>query len=554
MNDILSCFPNGFTPREQQKEIIKEIEEYEKSYDKIILCMPTGSGKSPVAYALGKYFNPAFILTSTKHLQDQYKSSFPTVPLIKGKNNFKCEYLINIKKPENTGLDAFVADDNLTDSLAVFKRDKLTCDYGPCTKKQGNVDEICEFKEGGCDYYIQRNIGMSSSLAILNYALYFQLMMSPHPIPGIERECIIYDEAHELEDQILNFVSLGISKKHMDDTEFFIRETEVKNIDDVKELVDLMSRRYSRILSDIDMGINPKKLSYPKIEKMFEKYRFIYGEMDTNMDNFVYTAEFELGYLKKLDINPLDISRYTKNFFTPQKQFFMSATIDKDNFTSLLGLDASEIKLLEIKESPFLLSHRPVIFSNIRELSRDSTPEDNTSILSEIESIMRKHNNQRGLILSSNKTRCKFIINNISPDLKLRLVEGHSNNDDGTTVNHSMKLHASKRNGVLVSSSMWQGIDLKGDLGEFCILEKCPFPNLGDKRIHKKAHQNWNWYTYKTIIRILQGMGRCVREETDIATVYCLDTQIDNKLKNNCSMIPQSFHDMLFSDMRKERK
>jgi len=557
LTKILDYFPKGFTPRPQQTEILKRIAEMENSYEKIILCMPTGSGKSPIAYALGKYYDSSFVLTATKNLQDQYKQSFPDVAVIKGKNNFKCDYLIDIKSTDetsndtsnnaSTGLDEFL--DSPRHSLQHYTKNHLTCDLGPCTKKEGNADETCRYKTSGtCDYYSQRDYGLSEDLAILNYPLYFQLRMLPVPLVGMFRKCIIYDEAHELEDQILNFVSIEIGKKILENISFFIKKNEINDIDDIADILDSIRRRCSGILRDMENGVyHNKLLQYKPLQKFYDKCSFVYGELLSYKENFVFSIHFDNDdNFVKLKITPLDISRYAKKFFTSPKQFFMSATIDKKYFSKLLGFDESDMAFLEIKKSPFPLPNRKVIFSNIREISsKHSTFEDHLAMVHEIENIMNHHNDQKGLILTSSKERCNFIVNNIEENLKYRIIEGHSKNQDGTTIVQSMKRHYTSENTVLLSSSMWEGVDLKDDLARFCILEKCPFPFLGDVRIKKKTTQDKSWYSYKTLTKILQGMGRCVRAENDYSTLYSLDKKIEIVLQRNYSMIPESYRDML---------
>lgn len=549
-NSLLDCFPKGFTPRSQQKEVLEAIEEAEKSYDKIILCMPTGSGKSPIAYALGSCYGPSFVLTGTKSLQDQYKESFPHIPVIKGKNNFKCDYLLNNLTSKNTGFDEFLFPDNnhipLIKSIQHYREKKLTCDYGPCTAELGNKDKICSYKTDGlCDYYSQRDDGLASDMAILNYALYFTFKTIPFELPGMYRNTIIYDEAHTLEDQVLKFISFSISKKQLDQINIFYKSDEIKNIDDVIQVLDALSNRCAKMLRD--MQSNQQEESAP-LKKFRDKCVFLYNEISENPENFVYEIELDGEFVKKIKLQPINIAKYTKKFFTAPKQFFMSATIDRVNFAKTMGFDYRDMILLEIEESPFELQNRKVVFSNTREISSSKSTfnEDNLAMVKEIENIMNKHSNERGLILTSSKKRCEFIFNNLPRELSSRIIEGHAVNSDKTTIQQSLEKHAKIPNSVLISSSMWEGVDLKDDLARFSILEKCPYPYLGDERIKKKSKQDYNWYSYNTLTKILQGMGRCVRNENDYATVYSLDEKIEIILKRHKSMVPTSYHDMIY--------
>ena len=99
-----------------------------------------------------------------------------------------------------------------------------------------------------------------------------------------------------------------------------------------------------------------------------------------------------------------------------------------------------------------------------------------------------------------------------------------------------LKKHmTSKAPTVLLSPSMAEGVDLKGDLSKFQILCKVPFPYLGDK-VTKKKMSKWNWwYDTQTVRTIIQSVGRSIRSEKDTAVTYILDDdwrRLKSKSKN----------------------
>ena len=51
-------------------------EKIKSGFKKIVICAPTGSGKSPIAATLAKAFESSFIVTASKSLQDQYQNDF----------------------------------------------------------------------------------------------------------------------------------------------------------------------------------------------------------------------------------------------------------------------------------------------------------------------------------------------------------------------------------------------------------------------------------------------------------------------------------------------
>ncbi|RNJ80735.1 MAG: helicase, partial [Nitrosopumilus sp. B06] len=96
---LLSGFPEWYSPREIQKELISEIESKLKSgYTKIILCAPTGVGKSLIGTTFARHFERSFTITASKHLQDQYIRDIPILKPVKGKTNFACLKIMSSEK------------------------------------------------------------------------------------------------------------------------------------------------------------------------------------------------------------------------------------------------------------------------------------------------------------------------------------------------------------------------------------------------------------------------------------------------------------------------
>ena len=86
---LLDSFPFR-TLRPAQKEVLEQVEAAVLQPKRfIILEAPVGFGKSAVAAALCRHLGSAYLLTSTKQLQDQYSSDF-RFPVVTGKSNFTC--------------------------------------------------------------------------------------------------------------------------------------------------------------------------------------------------------------------------------------------------------------------------------------------------------------------------------------------------------------------------------------------------------------------------------------------------------------------------------
>ncbi len=101
---------------------------------------------------------------------------------------------------------------------------------------------------------------------------------------------------------------------------------------------------------------------------------------------------------------------------------------------------------------------------------------------------------------------------------------------------------------VLISPSLWVGIDLKDDLSRFQIVAKTPYLSLSDKRIRVKMESNHTWYRYETLMKLLQGFGRSIRHKDDNAITYVLDSTAEQLIKSMKNYVPKSYYDILGLD------
>jgi len=94
---------------------------------------------------------------------------------------------------------------------------------------------------------------------------------------------------------------------------------------------------------------------------------------------------------------------------------------------------------------------------------------------------------------------------------------------------------------VLLSPSMMEGVDLADDASRFQILCKVPYPYLGDAVVKKRMNKNKLWYPYSTAKSIVQSLGRSIRNDTDYAVSYIVDSDWENFYSKNSSMLPEEF-------------
>ncbi len=555
MTTVLEHFPEEYKPREIQKEILQGIEQKIKSgYKTIILSAPTGVGKSLIAATLARYYGSSFIVTASKQLQDQYSKDLKFLMPVKGKSNFAC-----LKLMEKEGLAK-------SDLRGALQRG-LTCEKGLCEEtfmKNGKkVRESCAFKpklgepeditKDLCHYYEQKYKALTSAHSIWNYASYFQLMKYGRKVYSeyVSNPIAIFDEAHKVEDQIIQFIGIDIYNVYLTECGLDAKHYDLNEIDMIVQLLDDLARAYSKQILELQESKsfmkNPDYVLLAKLDSRYEKMANAHAEIFSNKNNFVVNDPFkdERGNFRSVSIKPLDISRYVKTFFDIDHQIFMSATIDKDSFCENAGLEPSKVGFVDTPRSPFTADKRRINFLNTRKLSYSSSRDDELAVIKKIDEIMSDHKDERGLILTSSEKRCTDIRNSLSDNNRKRIRICHSRNENGMTQDEILQEHSLDENGVLLSSSLWEGVDLKDDLSRFQIIAKVPYPNLSEKRTKIKMQKFPLWYKSQTLTKLLQGFGRSIRNEQDWAVTYVLDSAASDLLLQSKSAIPKSFQDVL---------
>ena len=579
---LLKKFPNQFVPRDIQKEILAQIETAINSgFKKIVLCAPTGVGKSLVGATVSSYFDSSFTVTASKHLQDQYIRDIPFLKPVKGKQNFPCLKLMESEKVNDDrvamkhglscdrGLcrEKVIKNDKDTDQKNNTKDDKDT-DQKNNTNDGEEVFEVCKFKPTikqveantqdatSCHYYMQKYDALTSKHSLWNYHAFFTIMKFNHKLfeEYLDRRVTIFDEAHKIEDQIIQFVGFDIYSSQVDECNINSERYDLADLDSVTELIDAMTYSYAKKIKDIktseEYKANPDYTMITNLEHRHDRSAQAKIDIKSNKNNFVVNDPLKdfNGNFRILSVKPIDVSKFTASFFTTDYQVFMSATIDKSGFCENMGLRPDDVAFVDTPKSPFPIEHRTVDLLNIRRLSYGSTEEDELEVIKTIDRIMDEHQNERGLILTSSIPRCQKILRHLSPKNTRRIRLCHSKNKDGKTQDEVISEHATDPTGVLLSSSLWEGVDLKDDLSRFQIIAKVPYPNYTEKRTKAKMAKFPRWYTSQTLTKILQGFGRSIRSNDDWAKTYVLDTAINNVFFKGQQMIPKAYHDVLGMD------
>lgn len=556
-------FPNI---REKQKSVLAEMEAAIKSgYKYIFLEAPTGFGKTPVAITLARYLGSSHICTATKDLQSQYRRDFPFVFEVKGRSNFPC-----IVK-EDMGLDE-------------------SCDYGPCVKddsydctyktrlmdykvegkgtghellridpfaerkyvdKLRSQSKIVELEWKPCHYYHQKWIGVNASHTVYNYRYFLSDIFYAGSTQ--KRNLLVLDEAHQLESEVGDFRSFTIHRNSLRLLKMQMPERNVEQIEtwtqfcvELRERLFDFAEKAESIIERSNQRLSVEAYTEKNLIDALEREKSlaaVIDDMKANKKNWIVSGiqrDQSTNQLVRVTLTPLDISSYFDSILDKGSvSLFMSATIlSKDYLCKTAGLDPEKVKFIRVQESDFPVRNRQIHMMNIAWLSAKTMSESLPKVAKAVDNIMSTHRSEKGIIHTTSYMQLQFIKEHLSKENQGRLIETGSGVDRTEVLE---KHYSSKKPTVLISPSLHLGVDLKDDLSRFQIVVKVPYPDLTDKKIAAMKDRDQKWYTWNTVLRLVQAYGRSVRSKDDYATTYVLDSSISYLLKNAQDIVPKWF-------------
>ena len=567
---ILTHFPFPAI-RDRQKSVLLEIESALKSgYKQIFLEAPTGFGKTPVAIALARYLGSSHICTATKDLQTQYRRDFPFIVDVRGRGNFAC-----IVK-EDMGLVE-------------------SCDYGPCVKDDGydcayktrlmdyrvegegtahelvKIDpfaerryvdnlkassKLVELRWRPCHYFHQKWVGAKASHTVYNYRYFLSDIF--YAGTSQKKNLLVLDEAHQLESEVGDFRSFTINRNYL--RHLKIQMPDDKNAEDIGVWIEFCGEYRERLLDFIEQAerIIERSNQRVSVEPFTEKNLIESMEREKNLGTLIddmkaSEKESEKNWivsnvqrdplsnqLIKVTLIPLKLSEYFETILDKGSvSLFMSATIlSKDYLCKTAGLESEKVKFIRVQESDFPIKNRPIRMMDIAWLNAKTMAEKMPDITKAVDNIMKIHKDAKGIIHTTSYSQLQLIRDGISKENASRLIETGAGIDRSEVLE---KHYTSKKPTVLISPSLHQGVDLKDDFSRFQIIVKVPYPDLTDKRIAEMKRRDPNWYTWNTVLRLVQAYGRSVRSKDDYATTYVLDSSISFLLKNAGDIVPKWF-------------
>lgn len=533
---LLNNFPSEYKPNEAQEYILSELSKaLESDHKYIIIQAPTASGKSMISKTLAnmsnepedeycrlvqndKILHPGVgyepsehpywgcaILTSTKSLQDQYGNLFADGSVAKGKVNYPCDI-----------------------------SDELNCQHGYCMISPNQKDKC--YKECRCPYMNALKSALVNKCAFYSYSMYGCLNSKIK-----RRQFVVCDEASELENEIVSEYSASFNLEYLKKVVGIFPPTpsSIQNKTEWWVWLQNISALATSIMSNLTHEAQKnKKLPKAKYTQM-RQLTDLLTMLNTITDSWDMTEYIIQRTETGIEFKPYQVNQLAGSFFNhAERVILMSATIvDVKRFAATLGIN--EYYYID---APCTLDAKkaPILCSNDTWLSYKTKDQVLPKIMSKVQKVCDTFSTKKGLIHTHSMEILRYVKKNINDNDRCIYRE------DGVVNESVLKAHSeSDKPTIMVSPSMTHGIDLKGELGEFQIIMKAPYPPLGDARVKKKFEADKQWYTNCMLSTLIQAAGRCNRVKSDESVTFIMDTNAVEAIKRNKNILPKYFLDRI---------
>ena len=558
----LRTYGREFSFRSQQKEVILDIVKafFEGNCNLYLLDAPTGSGKSIIAMTVAGFLTEfkmrGYILASDLMLQNQYEKDLFRYRLewgsIKGVDNYTC--IVNSEK--------FSMGECRIKNVSYEESETLPC-----------------FND--CGYLYSRKKAIKAPVSILNYSYWLiqrnyvegKMQESGRGVPFPIRDFTLCDEAHKVAEIVQNHFSPRIDDKTFDKLDK-LRQVLVSNniayirYNTAKIRLVLNSLRkekdpdklyfhlkeFELILSDfVKAGLKLKEYTaskYPKEVVVPKEWRYYLGLSDWAKDCHCKFEDYnhiisQVGLDKMIKndqgeqvmFNCLDESYMMDRHFHSQAGFklLMTATMG-DPATFLKNIGATDARYFKM-DSHFDYDKSPIYFYPKRRMSMSQKEKNMPWLQRKVDDILKNHPDDNGIIHTGSYENSMKIFESLSEENRKRVLIYQNSQEKETVLSQFFE----NKNLILMGPSILEGLDLAAEKSRFQIFVKVPFPSLGDKFVSAKMNYQPDWYDWKTVISVLQGVGRSVRSENDWAVTYFLDGCLTDLLRRRRSSFPTEF-------------
>ena len=369
-------------------------------------------------------------------------------------------------------------------------------------------------------YEQAKNEFVESLIGVTNYAYFLHARHLP------ERQLLVLDEAHNIERALLDMVGFRITPQTclatgIDVPPWF-------GIHDHKQIVDWLG---AAVLPALRKHVTRCRQSSVRREweDLAERVR---GHMDMEDRSQWLAWSDDEG---ALTVKPLSVTTQARDLFARARfVVILSATIfDFPTFRRVLGMPDEALTFSA--PSDFPLRNRPIIYRPAGDMAAKAINHTIPHLCTEIERILSEFSRSKGVIHTHSYAVNRCVSKHLAAKYGYRIVT-HGQNPKHRE--QAIRRHCARDEpSVLVSPSLAEGVDLKGDLARFQVVCKVPYPRL-DSYTRARCVRDRAWYELQTAWALVQMIGRAVRSETDSATTFVLDSQFEKFVVRNEAILP----------------
>lgn len=535
--DISNYFPYPVPRKEQVQAIEAALEAFLKNDKKFfILEAGTGVGKSAIGLTIARILNSqlshseefgrgSYFLTTQKVLQEQYENDF-------GRPNGN---MVSVYSSKNYQCEFHKKNDCRTSQQMLRTEEKSSRFFKKCTSD--------------CLYKREKKLFLDSPESVTNFP-YF-IMESTYSGKITPRNFLVVDEAHNAESVLTKFVEISVSQYFCEKVVKSKWPEKITPVAFYKWLRDVYNPKLQKQILYFEqqlesMGLKSKVQDLAAIALKYDMLKSHSNKLTLFLED--YSSEnwvMEIGETEKrgyvrVTYRAIDVSKYAESYLfrMGRKVLLMSATIlNAKGYAKSMGIAEDDYDSISIA-SPFPVENRPIIHADIGSFSAKVIDLTLPRAKDAIKAILAEHRGEKGVI----HCHTYKIANYLKKALRSKRILTH-NSDNRDEILH--KHITSKEPTVLLTPSMTEGVDLKGDASRFQIIVKVPYPYLGDPIIRKRMNKNDKWYPMQTAMTIVQAYGRSVRSMDDNAITYILDSDWKRFYRDNKDVFPAGFDECL---------
>ncbi len=612
----LACCVLEFSPRPGQTEMALAVAQTMDAGGVLVVEAGTGVGKT-FAYLVPALLSGERVLlsTATKTLQDQlFGRDIPRLvdalgivvrtAVLKGRGSYLCLHRLEGARQD------------LQAPHSALRRDLARVAHWAVTTRSGDLAELHQLDERSpviplvtstrdnclgaqcpqaqaCHVNLARREAMAADVVVINHHLFFADLNIRESgvaelLPSVQ--CVVFDEAHQLNDIGVQFSGRQVSSHQLDG---FGRDLErqgpqlalasaqwpqlVAELDArVAALRALFGTRHEstrvawqdhapagvdagawqQVVADLhgvlqrcEMLLRSIEEASPELQNLCERASRLMAELD------IFSHPLEPGFVRWLEVgtqvrlsqSPLDIAQTMQSRVLPANDaepgsrkswIFTSATLGHDatlaHFLETCGLQGARV--LQV-QSPFDYATQAAVYVP-QDMPKPNDLSHSDAVADLVAQAVRILGG-RTLVLTTTLRAMRQIAAGLRDMIPVEagidvLLQGESSKRELT----ERFVRASALGGagsVLVgSASFWEGIDVPGDALQLVVIDKLPFSPPGDPVVDARSKQMeaagknpfQHFHVPQAAIVLKQGAGRLNRRETDRGVLVVCDVRL----------------------------